>query len=310
MSKKPFLGFVLLTHEKPAQILRLIERLNFMFDDPPIACHHDFSKCELPLDEIPQNVSFVKQYVETAWGDWSLVDATLKGIDILYSRDDAPEWFILLSGRDYPIKPADQIIKDIKDSDCDAHMSVLKLVESELESEIEKRAFKKYHKLEFRYPSLIHLLQSIRFLKWWRKDIYLKRSMFTEWVIPFSNEFNCFYGSQWFYANQKAASEILKFYKSDFRVQFYYKRVHAPDESYFHTVLGNCKELKVCNKNWRHVNWAPGSSHPIELSMDDLETLIQSDDHFARKFNMDKYPEILDRLDEHIGYVDKTRARN
>ncbi len=129
--------------------------------------------------------------------------------------------------------------------------------------------------------------------------------MFIRWIIPFSDEFECYYGSQWFSANKKAANQILKFYESDFRVRFYYKRVHAPDESYFHTILGNSNELKVCNKKLHYVYWLPKHSHPKELSMEDWDNLLETDSYFARKFNMDKHPEILDKLDEHIGYAGK-----
>ena len=53
------LGFVILTHDNPPQILRLINRLVSMFDNPPIVCHHDFSKCDLDTNLFPPNVSFV-----------------------------------------------------------------------------------------------------------------------------------------------------------------------------------------------------------------------------------------------------------
>lgn len=305
MSAKPFLGFVLLTHEKPAQILRLIERLNFMFDDPPIVCHHDFSQCDLPVDLIPGNVSFVKPHLKTGWGDWTLTEATIKGIKQLYSRPDSPEWFTLLSGRDYPVKPAKKIINDFKNTSGDAHISTLKITKSELNSDFAKIAYPRYHTLRFRYPSLVHLLQSIRLFTWWKKDIYLKKKKYMRWIIPFSDDFYCYCGSQWFSANKKAADYILKFYKANFKVRFYYKRVHASDESFIHSILGNSDHLKICNNKWRYIRWMPNNSHPKELTLEDLPKLLDSGDHFARKFNMSENPEILDRLDEIIGYAQK-----
>lgn len=302
MSSKPFLGFVLLTHEKPAQILRLIDRLNFMFDHPPIACHHDFSKCNLPQDSIPQNVSFVKPHLKTAWGDWSLTEGSLKAIKLLYNRPDSPEWFILLSGTDYPVKPADRIINDLKNSPFDAHISFLKLVKSELKDKMAKAAFLRYQTLYFTYPSFVHLLQSIRRLTWWRGDIYLKKSIYTRWFIPFSKDFPCFYGSQWFSANRKSIQYILKFDKSHPRIRAFYKKVRVSDSSYFHTILANSSHLKINTENWRYVEWVSYSSHPKQLTTDDFSKLVESEAHFARKFNMDENPKILDQLDEVIAY--------
>jgi hypothetical protein len=38
------IGFIILSHDKPAQLLRLVRRLMKLYGDPPIVCHHDFSK--------------------------------------------------------------------------------------------------------------------------------------------------------------------------------------------------------------------------------------------------------------------------
>lgn len=296
------LGFVLLTHEKPDQTLRLLDRLNFMFDDPPIVCHHDFSKCDLPLESVPGNVSFVEPHLETAWGDWSLTEATVRGIKQLFSRSDKPEWFTLLSGTDYPITPAQKITDDLKSSKFDAHMSFLELAPSKMDSEMARSAFERYQKLRFKYPSFVHLLQSIRNLTWWRRDIYLKKSIYTQWFIPFSDNFHCYYGSQWFYGNRKAAECILEFHQSHPFIKWYYKNVHASDESYFHTILGNSDHLNIGTKYWRYIEWQPHISHPKQLSEEDFETLTKSNAHFARKFNMAENPKVLDLLDEVIGY--------
>lgn len=309
MSKKPFLGFVLLTHEKPYQILRLIKRLNFMFDDPPIVCHHDFSKCPLSLDEIPGNVSFVKPHIQTVWGDWSLTEATLNGIELLFNRDDAPEWFILLSGTDYPIKPAHKIISDYKSSEYDAHILSTKLVRGELKNKVEKTAYMQYRMLRFKYPSFVHILQSIRTGTWFKQDIFMKKPKYTKWFIPFTDDFHCYSGSQWFSATRKAAEYILEFHATNRRVRNHYKKVQCSDESYFQTILNNSAHFNISTTYWRYVEWVENYAHPKELRMEDLEKLLRSEDHFARKFNMDKHPEILDRLDEHIGYGKENQSR-
>ena len=65
------IGFILLTHRNPEQIYRLIAHLNRMFNYPTIVCHHDFSKCDLSVDTLPKNISFVRPHIETAWGEFS-----------------------------------------------------------------------------------------------------------------------------------------------------------------------------------------------------------------------------------------------
>ena len=41
------IGFVIVSYDKPAQLLRLVRRLMKLYNNPPIVCHHDFSQCSL-----------------------------------------------------------------------------------------------------------------------------------------------------------------------------------------------------------------------------------------------------------------------
>jgi len=301
MSSNPLLGFVLLTHQNPKQIIRLIDRLNFMFDQPPIVCHHDFGQCKLPLSSVPQNVSFVSPHVKTEWGKWSLVEATLKAIKQLYLAHD-PDWFILLSGTDYPIKPGREILSDLRKTKFDAHISSKKLVREEIDNPLDAGHFVRYNSFVFEYPSIFHLVQSIRRRKWVTDRVRVKNPKFIRYLIPFSNDFKCYRGSQWFTASRKAANYILDFDASSKWVKNFYKRVDCPDESYFHIILNNDSDMKISTENWRYEDWAGMNAHPKELGAEDLKKMIESNCHFARKFNLRKKPDVLDRIDEIIGF--------
>ena len=76
-------GFVLLTHNKPYQAIRLFNTLNRMFNHPPIAWHHDFGLCDLPPDLTTTNAQFVRPHIRTEWGKFSVVDATISALDLL-----------------------------------------------------------------------------------------------------------------------------------------------------------------------------------------------------------------------------------
>src|SRR6056297_4352069 len=108
-NKRPLLGFAILSHKQPAQLLRLIHTLSAMFDDPPISIHHDFSQCELDREDFPPHARFITPAKSTKWGDWSLVEAAMAAIKHLFDRGDYPEWLVLLSGNDYPIQKPDKI---------------------------------------------------------------------------------------------------------------------------------------------------------------------------------------------------------
>ena len=99
------IGFVILTHSPPPQVVRLIHRLNEVYQDPPIVLHHDFSQCPGEFS-LPSNVKIVDPYIVTGWAQFSIVRATLAGIETLYSGSEKPNWFATLSGACYPIKPS------------------------------------------------------------------------------------------------------------------------------------------------------------------------------------------------------------
>jgi hypothetical protein len=112
-------------------------------------------------------------------------------------------------------------------------------------------------------------------------------------------------GDQWFSARQKAAEEILRFHSENRKVRNHYRRVQCPDESYFHTILMNSERIKVQQGSLRYVEWVEGASNPKWLGMEDLPKLLESNDHFARKFDMRRDSEVLDKLDEINGYRKK-----
>jgi hypothetical protein len=78
------IGFVIVSHDKPAQLLRLVRRLMMLYDNPPIVCHHDFSKCSLEGYDFPKEVMFVRPHIVTKWAGISFVHAYLAALRILY----------------------------------------------------------------------------------------------------------------------------------------------------------------------------------------------------------------------------------
>ena len=78
------IGFVIVSYDKPAQLLRLVRRLMKLYNNPPIVCHQDSSKCSLDGFGFPREVKFVRPHIETKWGAKSLVHANLAALRILY----------------------------------------------------------------------------------------------------------------------------------------------------------------------------------------------------------------------------------
>jgi hypothetical protein len=275
------LGFVLLTHTKPHQIRRLVERLGVLFDDPPVVCHHDFSKCELDVRQFPGNVRFVRPHHITRWGNFSLVEATFAGIRELYRSSDTPEWFALLSGADYPVASRKAVLDELNQAGMDAflHHELIDLARVERE----------WHRV------CLNRYLRRRFLPGRRMPLSPR---FSRFFLPFSERLRCYAGSQWFTANHRCAERILVAHGGGCkRLTAHYRLVPVPDESYLHCILCNDPSLRVRNDNNRYADWSGGGSHPKTLGVPDLPRILDSGCHFARKFDLDQDSAVLDSLD-------------
>jgi hypothetical protein len=296
------IGFVILSHANPPQLLRLVRTLRRIYDDPPIACHHDFSQCALSRTDFPSSVYFVQPHVRTRWGQYSVVDASLRALDLLYQKA-APEWFVLLSAADYPTMQPERVLKELASSDVDAlldYREVRKVSPESLFSDTDdaRPHFESPGNLALawrRYVGLNVWFPIVR--KGPRIGRYTIYTSFSALRSPFDLQFKCFYGDFWLSANQKAVEILLKPTKKHLQLRRHLRLRSNPDECYYHTVLANAPQLKISKHYRRFSNWRGGPGfHPKELGLGDLSAIISANAYFARKFNLQS--PVLDELDK------------
>lgn len=330
MSKQ--IGFVILSHNNPAQLLRLVRCLQRIYDGPSIAIHHDFGQSSLSQDDFPPGVQFVRPHVKTRWGKFSLVVAALRALELLY-RSATPDWFVLLSAADYPTMPAARVLEDLTSCGVDAlldyrevpklsdarHKIVYRLSISKYSVSLVSSSFDPPYPIP-ENPALRHLVLPRNLDLAWRRYIALKvwcpviRSgprigrytlylPFDDWRAPFTHDFRCFYGDQWFTANHKVAQILLNPTEIHLRLRRHLRsRNDISDECYYQTILGNEVGLRVSHATRRFVDWSEsaggpqGGAHPRVLGSDDLPAIISSKAHFARKFAPES--PVLDALDK------------
>lgn len=289
------IGFVLLTHTKPHQALRLVRRLNSMFQDPPVVIHHDFGKCGLEEADFPANVSFVHPHINTAWGEFSLVQATQRGLEHMYIRPDSPEWCVILSAAHYPTKPAAQILQDLTGGDFDAHIDTRRIGREYRHTEW----FDSYYRRHcVRYLDVRSFDKRLRPKQRRLRVPYYLGLPF----LPFRSNLRPFGGSQWFSVNRRAAAYLCEFQQTPAAAALnrYYSGVLFSDEVYFQTALGNAPGLSLNPQNWLYLDWSENTVHPKQLSIKDLPALEASPTHFARKIDGDTDPALIEALDRII----------
>ncbi len=277
------IGFVIITHTAPEQIVRLIRTLNLVYADPPIVLHHDFDQSPLVIP-LPGNVQVVRPHISTRWCGYSVVQATLAALALLYGNPVKPDWFALLSGACYPTKPSRAVMSDLENGGFDAYIDYQLIDPSQLENELQREWYRRYYSWKFGLPKL---------------DRRTLPPFLAELTSPYSKHHTrCYAGSEWLTGNRKVADYILGSEETYSWLAKHLQGRHCPDETYFQTVICNEPAFRLSKSNYRFIDWSSGDPHPKVLEMDDLKSILSSSAHFARKFAPDS--PILDRLDDYL----------
>ena len=326
-------GFVILSHNNPQQLQRLVRCLQRIYDNPPIAIHHDFGQTSLQQHDFPSDVQFVFPHVKTRWGHFWLVIAVLRALELLY-RTASPDWFVLLSGADYPTAPAENVIEDLASSGADAlldYRKVPNLSDGSLKITPGIKISKNYIdigalQIACPYPppdnpTLRHLVLPANLALAWRRYLgfrawlpvvrhgprigrYLLQLPLEDWRSPFTTDFKCCYGDQWFAGNHKVAKLLLNPTEKHLKLRRHLRFRHVADECYYQTILGNVPDLRISKATKRFVDWTEsaggphGGSHPKVLGLSDLPAIKAAGAYFARKFAPES--SALDELDRMI----------
>lgn len=266
-----------------------------MFDAPPIAWHHDSFQSDINWSDIPTFVQPVQPAIKTSWGDFGIVRATLAGLQNLYANpEQGPDWFYLLSGACYPIQPAEQIHRDIENFNADGAIRHHLIHPDSFTRDWDRNCFNRYRTKRVTVP-------------WVSRKLRLTKKTFTltsppiGWpVFPYRKNVQCYAGDAWFAGSRQMAMEILRLDKAHRNLFEHYSKVRCADESYFQTLLLNFSSLKLKNQTMHYIDWSRGGPNPKILTRDDLQPMLASGRHFARKFDERIDEQVLNQLDQRI----------
>jgi hypothetical protein len=298
------IGFIIVAYNHPQQLLRLVRRLQQMYDNPPIAIHYDVGQSPIRPADFPPDVKFVSPHLKTRWGHISVVEASLRTLKLLYDRAE-PKWFFSLSGSDYPTMPANIVLNELKSVEVDALLDYREVPNIGADSYCPPpdnpalRNFTLPTNLALawrRYVELVVWFPIIRRgPRFGRYKLYLAREA---WNSPFGPGFKCFFGDYWFAGNSKVARILLNPTRMHLRLRRYLRFRPVPEECYYQTILANTVGLKISTATRRFANWVDDGPHPRVLDLGDLAAITQSRAYFARKFAPNS--PVLDELDKNL----------
>ena len=296
------IAFLILAHKNPKQLRWLINSLKgshavfFIHIDKKVDVR-DFKNGIEGIGDV--DIYFVKRE-KTQWGDFSLVQATLNCLKLASTKGDF-DFFVLLSGQDFPIKSNLEIMNFFSNHKGNSFIEGKPFpVES-----LKYNGLERINSYSFNIFGKRHT-----YIPWdWNPPFNWKGKLINlalggyRKLLPkrrFPKALRAFYGSQWWALNHETVSLVLSFLKSNPDYIKYHKKSLIPDEMFFQSIIfskkENLKRTKIENKNLHYIEWKNGESHPKVLGMADQEKLEASEKLFARKFDLFMDSKIFEKL--------------
>jgi Core-2/I-Branching enzyme len=271
------IAYIILAHRFPNQLARLVSRL----DAPSVSffIHIDANTDDATHAEMVDgmigryNVHFLPRH-QSPWGGWGAVAATLEGLEQVIRAKVLPDYVILLSGQDYPLRTP----KDIEAF----------LAEHRGTSFIDARQLPDYT-WDWPYLTLARLHGAME--------------RFHGQPLPSGME--PFGGSSWWALSGDCAAYVKGV--ADGGLTPLFEGVPNVDEHFVHTVVANSPfrdrlsssvDAAAAVMGAHYIDWA--HAKPKVLGVEDFERLFASGALFARKFDMAEDSAILDMIDAQL----------
>lgn len=278
---------IIVLHQYPAMAERLIRTLyHRQFD---FYVHLDKKVDITPFSNLARlpNTFPVQERKTVHWAGFSQLEAIGASLRAIFSSGRSYDYVNLLSGQDYPIKPAGYIYDFLN-----AYVN-----HSFLSSETPPTAwwndahqrYTRYHLIDYGFRGK-HRLENLL------SNLLPER----EFPLPYQ-----LYGgpaaAYWTLSGE--AAFYLSHFLSEKKYYSFFKHTWAPDEFLVNTIVMNSPfSHMVINDNYRHIDRTNGGSHPRILTMADLDCLQHSSRLFARKFDPNIDNQIQNQIDETILY--------
>jgi O-antigen/teichoic acid export membrane protein len=270
--------------------------------------HHDFSK-QPDFAPTAANIHVLAHPVVTAWGDWSLVEATFSLMKTAM-EDSQFTHFQLLSEACLPVRPIREFENFLVAEQPDVMIDALSMKDNEAMFSHGWRYFQNSRRslrilraasnllwgehIHFRATSSINLRLTGQHNGIVAKCKRMVGNLIVRAFAQSAHEMlaesglkQFAIGGQWFGASRRMVKWLLQAREEFANLTRHYQRSHIPDESYLHTLVLNAQlaglPLRVFPNN-HALFWDGCGNGPDTLIESDVQRIKASGKFFARKF--------------------------
>lgn len=275
------IAYLILVHRLPSQFKKLFKAI--YSTENQYLIHIDKKAHQTITNDLK---SFLSSYEnvhyliseKVVWGGFSMVQTELNGMKFLLDLDLKWDYFINLSGQDFPLKSQKEISKFLQKNFGKNFIKISDQIKSRPDTM--NRIDNYFEELDDKMSSALY-----------KRD-------FLEKVTPYI-------GGQWMILT-KTCCDFLCNNKEVQKFIDYYKNTLIADESFFQTVLMNSSfNGVIVDNDKRAIIWIPDGDiklRPKTFTKDDFYFLYSEDYLFARKFDDNLDCEILDLISIKINH--------
>lgn len=275
---------LIVAHKNIGQLLRLINAISH----PQVIIYvHIDKKSDLDGSVFPDHVRIVKNSVEVTWKLFSQVRAILNSVTEVVRNEVNFDYLTLISGQDYPIRSMGTILGSLSEqagAEFIHHVPLDQTGWNQARIRFERFYFQSYPGALTRLGGRLvtYACDKVR----WKRRFY-------KGLRPWG-------GSAWWTLSRPCILYILNLMAKDKGlVNYMMKTIHA-DEIIFQTIVMNSPFAEnAVSENYRYMEWVRGNPNPNILTRSDFLKIVESPQHFARKFDPEIDEEILDMLDDY-----------
>ena len=289
------IAYLILAHEDPAQLARLVNALytpnSYFF------IHVDRKVAQPPfsdsLSSLP-NVMFLQRRVRVFWAGFSMVRATLLLMQEAVAHPVAFKYYVMLSGVDYPIK-SNAYIHDFLSNAHQEFISHHVIPDTEGQP-YDRGGLDRITYYYFQDSTLTNTRHNDNgSLRSWisRAFHYALRQIPIKRTYPMG--LTPYGGRQYMMLTHGCTVYILNFVDQHPNFVRYHRFTHAPDEIILQTIVLNSPfRSNVVNDSFKYID-----SYELSytLSLRDYDNLFTSSALFARKFRTNHSIELLSLID-------------
>ncbi len=274
------IAHLILTYTNPQLTERMITRMFHPEFDFYIHVDKKYAiEPYLYLKNLP-NTYFINKRTEVNWAGFNTVLACLACIKEIVSTDIPYDFINLLSGQDYPLKPARELALFFKQN-------------------IGKE-FISYRDFKNEWPEGLLRMERYFLSNYNFKGKYLAETLINS-MLPkrkFPNNLRPFGKSMFWMLSPRVAMFVVTEIANDSSLRNFFNYTWGSDEFVFQTLIMNSEHSnKVINENYRYIDWSLGGANPKILEEKDFAAIEKSGMLFARKIDYKKSIKLLDLID-------------